>query len=83
VSARPVEVKKRRRVAKALRKGRLPAYIDLVEYLLDRKMLPTKRYALLAIDNGYVKADSHPLRTRYVPADLRGRIMVVSPNAER
>lgn len=60
MSARPIEIKQRRKVIKALRRTP-PAYFDLVAYLLDRRLAPSKRVAKEMILAGRVKADSHPL----------------------
>lgn len=61
MSHRPVEAKKRRRVAKALRKVALPRYFDLVQWLVDNKYASTKRAANQLILDKRVQANSHTL----------------------
>jgi hypothetical protein len=59
VSARPVEQKKRRRVAKAVRRQKLPAYFDLFQWLIDRGHAKSRREARELVLAKRVKADSH------------------------
>lgn len=61
MSKRPVEAKKRRRAAKQLRKRPLPAYFDLVQWLIDHDYVSTRRQAREIILDRRVKSDSHPL----------------------
>jgi hypothetical protein len=61
MSARPIEQKQRRRVAKTLRRRPLPAYIDLVEWLVARGHAPTKRAARDLILAKRVRSESHTL----------------------
>jgi hypothetical protein len=61
MSKRPVEAKKRRRVAKQLRRTPLPAYFDLVQWMLDHGHARTRRAAREMILARRVKSDSHPL----------------------
>lgn len=61
MSHRPIEQKKRRRVAKALRRKPLPAYFDLVEFLVSRSHAKSKRAARDLILAKKVRADSHTL----------------------
>ena len=61
MSHRPTEQKKRRRVAKALRRKPLPAYFDLVEFLVSRGHAKSKRAAHDLILAKKVKSDSHVL----------------------
>lgn len=56
---RSVEQKKRRRVAKSLRRKPLPAFIDPVQWLLDRRLVKTKREARVLILDGRLKSESH------------------------
>lgn len=70
MSHRPTEQKKRRRVAKALRRTPLPAYFDLVEYLVSRGHAKSKREARDMILAKRIKSDSHVLgvTTQMVPS---------------
>jgi hypothetical protein len=61
MARRPIEQKKRRRVAKALRRDRLPAFFSLVDWLVDHKHAKTRREARGLLAAGRVKANSHPL----------------------
>jgi hypothetical protein len=61
MSHRPVEQKKRRRVAKQLRRRPLPARIDLIQWLLDHDHAKTRKQARELILDKRVKADSHTL----------------------
>ncbi len=61
MSRRPIEAKKRRRVARAIRSRPLPAYFDLVEWLVSREHAPTKRVAREMILAKRVRANSHVL----------------------
>jgi hypothetical protein len=67
VSRRPIEQKKRRRVSKALRRKPLPAYFDLVQFLIDQGHARTKRDAKAIIMARRVKANSHTLGVEKVP----------------
>jgi hypothetical protein len=87
---KPME-KKIRTLHRALRKGRLPAYIDLVEWLKDRKYVDTVGDAYHLIKEERVRSESHPLGLtaaevdgkmvnvveRYVSGSLRSTIHVV------
>jgi hypothetical protein len=85
------EERKINTLRKALRKGRLPSYIDLVQYLKDHKHADTTGGAIKLIKEGRVRADSHTLGvtqvqvtddktvdvfTRFVPASVRASIVV-------
>lgn len=61
MSARPIEQKQRRRVAKSLRRSALPAYIDLVQFLISRGHAATKREARNLILAQHVRSESHIL----------------------
>lgn len=61
MSSRPIEHKKRKRVAKIFRRTPLPAYIDLVQWLIDHGHARTKREARDIILAKRVKAESHTL----------------------
>lgn len=88
------EAKRARRARRTLRKGVLPAYIDLIDWVKIRSNLSTRR-AVGVILAGSLKVDSHIIGVkeigpakmkvldRYVPADLRGRIEVVIPEVLR
>lgn len=79
------------KLRKALRKDTLPAYIDLVQYLKDRKLVDTTGEAVRLIKDGRIKSESHVLGvttvqvtedkavevfTRFVPARFRPSIEV-------
>lgn len=86
MSHRPIEEKKRRRVAKALRRRPLPARIDLIDWLTDRGHARTRRHAREIILASRVKSESHVLGientpkgaqvAQYVDAKLRKSITV-------
>lgn len=57
---------------KMLRRGRLPAYINLIEYMLDRRMARSKREAKEMILAKRVKVDSHPLGVKQHKALKKG-----------
>lgn len=59
MSARPIEAKQRRKAARALRRDVLPAYFDVVQWLIDNRHAKTKREAREIVLAGRVKADSH------------------------
>ncbi len=61
MSKRPIEQKKRRRVAKMLRRRPLDAYFDIVQWLLDRDYANTKKGARQIILAKRVRANSHVL----------------------
>lgn len=61
--------KKIRALRRALRKGRLPARIDLETWLLDRRYANTAGRAREIIMDGLVKSESHPLGTTIVEID--------------
>lgn len=67
MSARPIEAKRRRRVAKALRRRSLPAYFDLVQWLVDHDHVRTKREAREIILAKRVRANSHILGVKSMP----------------
>lgn len=67
---RPQE-KKVRAMRRALRKGRLPAYIDLVDWLRVRKYAQTAGAAREMLMDGKVKSESHPLGLRVI--DVEGK----------
>lgn len=61
MSKRPTDAKKRRRVAKSLRRRQLPAYFDLVQWMLDHDHARTRREARDIILAKRVRANSHIL----------------------
>ena len=72
---RPLE-KNARRIERAVRKGRIPTKINLVEWLKDRGHAQTTGEAVLLIQAGAVRSESHTLNgnhtiTREVPEELR------------
>jgi hypothetical protein len=79
MSHRPIEEKKRRRIAKSLRRVDLPRRFDLVEWLVSRGHAGTKRAARELILSGRVKANSHTLGIITVPDGKGGEEDVVSP----
>jgi hypothetical protein len=78
-----LESKRSRRANRTLRKGVLPAYIDLIEWVKGRSSLTTGT-ARAVVLSGALKVDSHSLGTDgnfLVPADLNGRIRVEAPQS--
>jgi hypothetical protein len=67
MSHRPIEEKKRRRVAKAFKRKSLPAYFDLVKWLVDHGHAKSKREARDVILAGRVKSDSHTIGVEKLP----------------
>ena len=68
MSHRPIERKQRRRVAKILRRRPLPAYINLVDWLKDRRYARTTSEAHEIILAHRVKADfNHVLGVETMP----------------
>lgn len=59
MSARPTEQKRRRKVAKAFRRTPLTAMIDPVQWLMDRRLAPTKKAARELVLAGRLKSESH------------------------
>lgn len=60
MAKRPINVKKARRVRKAFR-STPPAFLDLIQYLKDRRLAQTTGEAERIILAGRVRADSHKL----------------------
>lgn len=91
-SRNTLENKRTRRARRTLRKGRLPAYINLIEWIKMRGPFTTAT-ARKIILSGALKVDSHVLGFEekngikvlkpLVPADLRGRIQIVLPETLR
>ncbi len=83
MASRPIEAKQRRRAAKALRRQSPPAFIDLVQWLKDRRYARTTGEANRIILAKRVMADSHPLGIKRVPTLLPNQTIkeqdVVSP----
>lgn len=92
------QAKKLRSLERIIRKGRLPAYIDLIQWLRDRRYASTAGGAREIIEAGRVRSESHTLGSRlaldrtgqktqvfeqYVPARLRDTIRVEPQHAER
>lgn len=67
MAKRPIEAKQRRRAAKALRRTALPAYLDLIQWLKDRRYASTTGQARKIILDRRVKADSHVIGLMKVP----------------
>lgn len=76
MSKRPIEQKKRRRVAKLLRKQPLDAYFDLVQWLLDHDHARTKRAARTLILSKQVRANSHVLGVERQPVLKDGVVTI-------
>lgn len=55
------EIKKLRRLERSLRKGRLPRFFSLIEWLEDRGYADTKGAAVKLILEDRVLSESHPL----------------------
>lgn len=72
--------KKIRSLERALRKGRLPRYFDLVTWALDRKLAQSKSEVIKLIFEKRIVCDSHPLGKRVVevgPEDEPQKIEIV------
>lgn len=67
MSHRPIEEKKRRRVAKALRRTPLPAYFNLIKWLIDHGHARNPREAREVILARRVKSDSHVIGVEKLP----------------
>jgi hypothetical protein len=82
VRNRPEE-KKIRALRRALRKGRLPARIDLIAWLKDRRYAQTTGAARQLLIDGKVKSESHPLGVQIVDVEDRDgklkKIRVLDP----
>ena len=87
------EEKQLRRLRRALKKGRLPAYLDLIQWAKDHGHATTTNSAKKLIFERRIVSDSHPLGffvvtddegnkheafSRYVPASLRSTIKVLA-----
>jgi hypothetical protein len=70
MSKRPIEAKQRRRVAKALRRQPVPAYFDLITWLMDHGHASTKRQARKLILAKRVRANSHVLGVKSLPMQV-------------
>lgn len=71
--------KKLRTLRRALRKGRLPAYIDLTQWLRDRNYCQTVGAARRMILAGHVKSESHPLGVAIREDDDGNKFRVFEP----
>lgn len=58
---RPIESKRARRVTRALTRKPLPAYLDLIQWLIDHGHARSRRLAREIILAERVKANSHTL----------------------
>ena len=90
MSKRPTQIKRAKRIRKAFRRS-LPRYINLVEYLTDRRLASSKRVARQMLLDGKVRVGSHKVGRieveilgqkqwavdPYVPAEKRNEILVV------
>lgn len=61
MASRPTDAKKRRRVAKTLRRSSLPTYFDLWQWLIDHGHAKSRREAKELILAERVKSESHTL----------------------
>lgn len=86
------ENKRQRRNLRKLRKGRLPAYINLIEWIKLRSNVTTFEAqnlllaGVLRVDShklGFVTRDNKKFLSPYVNADVRGRITVHDPTEDR
>lgn len=84
--------KKIRQLRRALKKGRLPEYVNLLDWLKDRKYASTNSEAFKIISEKRVMSESHVLGlaeieghdgskgtvvNQFVPARFRGNLRVV------
>jgi hypothetical protein len=76
VSRRPINDKKLARLEKLVTRRPLPARIDLIQWLMDRKHAQTKREADLLLRSGHVRSESHIVGR--VQADVNGLTMWVA-----
>ena len=90
MSRRDITTKKLYRLRKQLVRQSLPAYINLIEWLKDRRYAQTSGAAKKMLLEGKVRVDSHPVGRRplpggtsddyildpYTSAENRSRIMV-------
>lgn len=63
MSKRPIEMKQRRKAARAFR-TQLPRFFDLVQWLIDHGHARTRREARALISDEKVRKDSHVLGVR-------------------
>lgn len=54
-------------------------YLDLVRWLIDRRYADSVGRAMILINSGYVKYESHKLHDRFVPSHFRKHIRVEVP----
>ncbi len=66
MSKRPIELKRRRKVAKAFRQ-KLPAYFDVQQWLVDHKYAPSLRQAKELILADRLKYDGSTIGVSVVP----------------
>jgi hypothetical protein len=71
--------KKIRALDRAIRKGRLPRYIDLVKWLRDRRYANTAGGAEAIILAGRVKSESHTVGIAQMPLSNGKSSPVVAP----
>lgn len=71
MAKRPLLEKKVRRLRKALR-NTPPTYIDLVQYLTDRRLAKSKKHARELMVAGKVMVDSHKVGRIQVPDLING-----------
>lgn len=76
-------MKKRRRVARKLRRQALPVFFDLVQWLVDHEHAATKRLARLMILDGRVRSDSHPIGFKRMPVQKDGVVVMENVVVER
>lgn len=74
MSARPIDVKRRRRYAREFHQE-LPRFVNLVDWLVLRRIARSKREARKMILARRVQADSHTLGIETVPVrDAVGKV---------
>lgn len=83
MSHRPIEQKKRRRVARTLRRRSLPVFFDLIQWLVDHEHAATKRAARAMILAKHVRYDSHPIGFKRLPVMKDGVTVVEDVVVER
>lgn len=71
--------KKIRQLRRAIKKGRLPVYLNLLEWLADHKYADTKGKAFKLIREQRVMRDSHVLGLSEIEENDGAKAIVVAP----
>jgi ribosome-associated protein YbcJ (S4-like RNA binding protein) len=83
MSQRNTLINKRvRRMRRAITKGRVPAYIDLIHWLKLRGIAQTTGQAVQMLKDGRVRSESHKLGVRIIKigeGDERRKVEVLDP----